>query len=273
MSGFGTFDTQLLGITEGDIREADASEAEVLSRVLMSKNKDIVVTFRPDGIYFNTTCIRSMIDVIYVQILIDRNKHLMYVAPAEEYDKDSYRWCNVKNEKRITRKITGREFGDRIYKLMGWSKGYSFRVNGYPGKQTGTEGDYLLVFELDEFEQKLLTEKGLLAAGVEDEDLGPDAARIHEEMAAEKARRDKARAEAAETGRRVRDRSQKTYHAEIEEGAFGTVKKDHVDKVEVKTLDQMDLLTVSDIPGGLLLQTVSNGMESSGAELTNVLNQ
>lgn len=42
MSEFGTFDTQLLGITEDQIKNVDASEAEVLSRVLTSRIEDII---------------------------------------------------------------------------------------------------------------------------------------------------------------------------------------------------------------------------------------
>ena len=240
MGEFGVIDTEMLGITEEDIKEVDASEAEVVSRVLMSRIKDIVAIFRPDGVTFNTTCIRSMIDVSQIQMMIDRDKHLLYVAPAEEYDKDSYRWCNIKEDKRVSRKITGRAFGDRMYRMMGWSKGYTYRVTGYPAKQFGEEGEYLLVFELDEFENRLLTEKGLILAGVDDEDLGEDAAKIHEDIAAEKERKEKAKAEEEASGKKKRDRKKKGYHQEIEDGAFGTVKKDHVDRIEVKTFDQLE---------------------------------
>ena len=145
MSDFGTIDTQMLGITEDQIKEVDASEADVVSRVLTSRIKDIVVTFRPDGIIFNTTCVRSIADTVYIQMMVDRNRHRFYIAPAEEYDKDSFRWCNVKDGIRISRKITGRDFGTRLYKMMGWSKGYSYRVVGYPSVEAGTETNIFCV--------------------------------------------------------------------------------------------------------------------------------
>ena len=179
MYEFGTFDIEMLGITEDQIREVDASEAEVVSRVLTPRVKDIMVTFRPDGITFNTACVRSMIDVVFVQIYIDRKQHKMYVAPCMEYDKNSKQWCNVKNGTRVSRKITGKPFGNKAYRLMSWSKGYSYRIVGYPARQEGTEDEYLLVFDLDVFERTLLTEKGLIAAGVDDTDLGESAEQIH----------------------------------------------------------------------------------------------
>ena len=53
MNEFGTFDMEMLGITQDQIKEVDSSEAEVVSRVLMSRIKDITANIRPDGITFN----------------------------------------------------------------------------------------------------------------------------------------------------------------------------------------------------------------------------
>ena len=248
MSDFGTIDTQMLGITEDQIKEVDASEADVVSRVLTSRIKDIVVTFRPDGIIFNTTCVRSIADTVYIQMMVDRNRHRFYIAPAEEYDKDSFRWCNVKDGIRISRKITGRDFGTRLYKMMGWSKGYSYRVTGYPAKQIGTENEYLLVFELDEYDRRLLTEKGLVAAGVEDIDLGENAGQIHADIAREAEEREKAREEAKATGKRKRSRKKTEFSGAVAEGAFGVAKKDHVDQVEVPPLGQLELFSTESTP-------------------------
>ena len=193
MDEFGKFDTQMLGITEDQIVEVDASEAEVVSRVLTPRVKDIIVTFRPDGITFNTTCVRSMKDVVFIQMYIDRKKQKMYVSPSMEYEKNSKQWCTVKNDVRSSRKITGRGFGNLAYNVMGWSKGYSYRVIGYPARQRGTEDEYMLVFDLDVFDRSLLTEKGLAAAGVEDKDLGEDAERIHADIAEAQAQKEKAK--------------------------------------------------------------------------------
>ena len=244
MSEFGTFDTEILGIANDQIQEVDASEAEVLSRVLTSRIKDITVTIRPDGITFNTTCIRSMVGVVYILMYVDRKKHMLYVEPAEEFDKDSRRWCNEKNGKRTSRKITGRPAGNRFYQLMGWSKGYSYRVTGYPAKQKGVENEYLLAFDLNEYDQRLLTEKGLTAAGVEDEDLGEAAKQIHKDIAEEQAQKEKAREEAKATGKKKRSRSKTTYFSVVENGAFGIPKKDYEPRIEIPSYDQMELLTV-----------------------------
>ena len=246
MTEFGTFDMEMLGITQDQIKEVDSSEAEVVSRVLMSRIKDITATIRPDGITFNATCVRSMVDVIHIQMYIDRGKHRLYVRPAQEFDKNSKRWCNEKDGKRTGRKITGRPFGDRIYKMMGWSKGYSYRVVGYPAIEAGTDDEYLLYFDLDEFDQTLLTERGMEAAGVDDSDLGDKAEQIRADMAEEKARREKAREEAKASGRRTRTRKKRKYFDAVENGAFGVKKKDHEDRIVLPPLDQLELLSMTE---------------------------
>ncbi len=246
MNEFGTFDLEMLGIDSAQIKEVDSSEAEVVSRMLMSRIRDIVATIRPDGITFNATCIRSMIGVVHVQMYIDRSKHRLYVQPAEEFDKDSRRWCNEREGKRVSRKITGRPFGDRIYKMMGWSKGYSYRVVGYPSVEAGTEDEYLLCFDLDEFDQNLLTEHGMESAGVEDSDLGENAELIRAAMAEEKAQKERAREEAKASGKRKRARKKTKYFHIVENGAFGIKKKDHTDRISIPPLEQLELLDMTE---------------------------
>ncbi len=263
MNEFGTFDIDMLGITSDQIKEVDSSEAEVVSRVLMSRIRDIVATIRPDGIIFNATCIRSMIGVVYIQMFIDRVKHRLYVQPAAELDKDSRRWCNEKDGKRTSRKITGRPFGDRIYKMMDWSKGYSYRVIGYPSVESGTEDEYLLCFDLDEFDQNLLTERGLEHAGVDDADLGENAEQIRADIAEEKAQKEKAREETKKTGKRKRSRKKTRYFDTIEDGAFGVKKKDHEDRLNIPPLEQLELL---DVTGGTVQEPHFVSQSEGGEE-------
>lgn len=242
MYEFGTFDTEMLGITEDQIREVDASEAEVVSRVLTPRVKDIMVTFRPDGITFNTTCVRSMIDVVFVQMYIDRKLHRLYVAPCQEYDKNSKQWCSVKNNIRVSRKISGKPFGNKVYRLMGWSKGYSYRIVGYPARQEDTEDEYLLVFDLDVFERTLLTEKGLIAAGVDDSDLGESADQIHADIAQAQAEKERMKEEAKTSGRKRRSRKKVEYYDVVAGDSFGPRKQDYSEKVSVPMLEQMEML-------------------------------
>ena len=242
MSNFGRINTQMLGIAANEIKIVDASDSEVISRQLMSRVRDVTVTIRPDGIMFNTMCIRAMEEVIYVQMLIDREKRMLYVKATDEFDKDSHRWCSVKDDKRESRKITGREFGNRIYRLMGWSKAYYYRVSGSPALQAGTEDEFLMAFDLSEFDGIMMTSKGLVSAGVDDEDLGENAEELRNEIARMEAERVAAK-EANAEGKRKRVKQKVEYQETLQNDAFGVKQKDHVNRIAVPLLEQLEMLT------------------------------
>lgn len=245
MEQIGSINLDYLGITADKVIDVDASQAEVVSRQLMSRVKDIMMTIKPDGVYFNCTCIRAMLGVSFIHMLIDEDTHHFYVKPAEEYDKDSFRWCCIRHERRESRKITGREFGQRIYRLMGWSKGYYYQIGGTPAKQIGTDDEFLLVFELDAFDRYLMTEKGLKAAGVFDEDLGAEAEQIHFDIALVAEEKAEAKARAAEGKKQRKPSTRKTYQKNLQQGGFGVPLKDHVDRIPVPPLEQLEMITAS----------------------------
>ena len=130
--------------------------------------------------------------------------------------------------------------------MQGWSKGYSYRVVGYPSVEAGTEDEYLLCFDLDEFDQNLLTERGMESAGVEDTDLGDNAVQIRAAMAEEKAQKEKAREEAKASGKRKRTRKKTRFFDAVEDGAFGVKKKDHIDRINIPPLEQLELLGMTE---------------------------
>ena len=242
MSNFGRINTQLLGIAANEIKVVDASDSEVISRQLMSRVRDVTVTIRPDGIMFNSMCIRAMEEVIYIQMLIDREKRMLYVKATDEFDKDSHRWCSVKDDKRESRKITGREFGNRIYRLMGWSKAYYYRISGSPALQAGTEDEFLMAFDLREFDGIMMTSKGLVSAGVDDEDLGEHADELRNEIAKMEAERVAAK-EANAEGKRKRVKQKVERQESLQNDAFGVKQKDHVNRIAVPPLEQLEMLT------------------------------
>lgn len=219
--------TQLLNMTADQIKQVDASKAEVVSRRLLSRIREITMTIRPDGVQFNNTCITAFENVVYIHFLVDREQKLLYIKPAAEYDKDSQRWCIIKEGTRKTRKITGKEYANRIYNLMGWSKGYYYRIPGAPAVQIGTDDDYLMVFELKDCDKKILTEKARHAAGVEDAELGNAYEQIQKE------------AKAAEEERKNPIKKKKPVQADFADDHFGVALENHVNRVVVPPLEQM----------------------------------
>ena len=76
------------------------------------------MTIRKDSITFNTACIEGLEDTVYIQILVNQDQKRLVIKKCEKDDRDSLRWCIQKNDKRKSRKITGRQFCNMIYKMM-----------------------------------------------------------------------------------------------------------------------------------------------------------
>ena len=65
-------------------------------------------------------------------------------------------------------------------------------------------------------------------------------------MAEEKAQKEKAREEAKSSGKRKRARKKARYFDAVEDGAFGVRKKDHIDRIIIPPLEQLELLEMSE---------------------------
>ena len=104
----------------------------------------------------------------------------------------------------------------------------------------------MLAFELEKFDENLMTTKGLLSAGVDDEDLGEKAEQIRMEIAIMEAERAEAKAAAAE-GKKKKVRQHTRRQKDLEDGAFGEKSKDHVNRIVVPPIEQLEMI---DLFGG-----------------------
>ena len=147
---------------------------QIVRREMFAHMREPAVTIRKDSITFNTACINGLEDAVYIQILINRKDHRLAIRKCEEDDKDSVRWCISKNDKRKSRKITGREFSSRVYQLMDWSDKCRYKILGH---RITYNGEVLYVFELDFqdiFFEKKKTTRAKVVAGQADCDLTPE---------------------------------------------------------------------------------------------------
>lgn len=230
--------TQLLGMSAEELPRVSLEGSEVVRRQYLSHIKEAILTVRPDGVMFNNSCIAKMEDVVYIQFLANRSEHLIIIRASSENDRDSQKWCSIKDGQRKSRKITGREFAIRVYRMMGWNRGYYYKICGTPALQEDKEDELLMVFELDECERYALTAKGRKAAGVEDEELGEELQKLKEAEAKKTA---EAEAAAASGEKPKRSRRKGKFPENWEQDSFGVPVEDHNDRVDVKRLKQMTL--------------------------------
>lgn len=237
-------DEMILGVTKDEMKRVGLGDAEIVRRQYMSHIKDATLTIRPDGVTFNNSCIAKMVDTYYIQFFIDRGRKLLIIRACEENDKDGQRWCNEKDGVRKSRKITGRPFCTRVYNMMGWSKGYYYRILGTPALQEDDEDELLFVFELEEFDRFPLTAKGRKAAGVTDEELDQEELqKLNEE---ERARAEQALAE----GKKLPKPKRLSRHPE-EWGndSFGPKVSEHQSRIVLPRIDEIEASTAEEFRG------------------------
>lgn len=222
------------------LRRVNISQMEVVRRQYLSHIKDNSVTIRPDGIQFNTACIVRMEDVVHIQMIIGRQQRWLVIRGCSEDDRDSQRWCIVKPEGRKPRKITGKDFSIRMYRMMGWNRGYYYRCLGSFAVREDKEDELLLVFELDESEKYPLTFKGRLSAGVEDDEVGAEELERLDAYEAAKAAEKAAREEAKKEGRKPKPGKKQAAYSEILAAeTFGERFEDHVDKIQPVNIEEL----------------------------------
>jgi hypothetical protein len=233
------FSTSILGIPREQLPRISLKGSEVVRRQYLSHIFENVVTLRPDGVQFNNSCITRMVGIENIYLMIKRNDRWLIVKACEEDDCDAQRWCVIKEGKRKSRKITGRPFADRIYRMMGWNKGYYFKVCGTPALQIDKEDEVLMVFELDEAEKYPMTTKCREKAGVDDEEVGKEELRLLAEIERkqeEEKKKRKAEIAAGEKNKvhKKKERFPNTWGNE----SFGVPFESHKAKVKVPKLDK-----------------------------------
>ena len=122
---------------------------QTVRRELFAHLREPQMTIRTDSITFNNACIEGLEDTVYIQVLVNQDQKRLVIRRCEKDDRDSLRWCIQKNDKRKSRKITGRQFSSMIYKMMSWDNLCRYKILGH---RIDYQGETLYVFELDDAE-------------------------------------------------------------------------------------------------------------------------
>ena len=229
--------TQLLGITKDEIRRIDVSEAEVVRRQYLSHIREPQVTIRPDGVQFNNSAIQMLEGAVYIYLMVDRKRKWLVIREVEKDARDAQRWCSVKDGARKSRKITGADFSERVYRMMGWNKGYYYKICGTPALPVEGEERLYLLFELENYDRYILTEKARKSAGVLDEEVGDEEL---EKIRAEAEAARKAKEEAAANGTKPRKRKKQQHPDDWEDDSFGEPYAQHKDRLQLPILQKTD---------------------------------
>ena len=155
-------------------------EIEIVSKLLTYTIRDMIVTIRPDGIQFNNSSVNLFSHADYITVGIDRTNKWLTVTASKKDCLESKCWCVVKGDKRESKKISARYLTERIYKMMQWDKGFSYKSTGYLAVATDENYTPFIAYKLSEHDKYLLSPKYRKAAGMTDQDLGEEFEEIRE---------------------------------------------------------------------------------------------
>ncbi len=105
-------------------------------------------TFNDGKVGVNTASVRKLPNSEYIQILINKETHMMVIKPCDEFDLFSFQWGQTKNGKRFPRQVTARLFFMKVCDLMGWNPQHRYKILG---KLCRANGQFIIAFNLNDF--------------------------------------------------------------------------------------------------------------------------
>ena len=224
---------ELAGMPFDQIPRVEDKDIEVINRKYFSHLRELIMTVYPNGIKFNQKSISKIPDVLFILPKISRKGKRIYIVASDEDEINSQKWANLKDDKRESRKITGRDLGAKIYKLMGWNVGYYYKVYGSVVYKEDEDDPVVLCFELADADRNFLTEKARASMGIEPDDLGDEKEAVlaeDERRREEQEQREKDKTE----GKTPKKRKDTTEHLKSpDEGEFGPKEKDYKGRVRI----------------------------------------
>ena len=127
-----------------ELEEAQVVQAEFLSSVYKPK-----VTLNYDTITFNSSCVRLFKEAEHILILMDLNRRRIVIIPCHEHEKNAFKWCKIKEGKKLSRTSSARIFGGKVFEMMQWRKENRYRPQAIYQE---LEGRPIIVFNLNEAE-------------------------------------------------------------------------------------------------------------------------
>lgn len=118
----------------GDVIELsddfDFDGYQVVRREFFAHTFEPSITFNNYKVYVNTACLNKFPHADCVQLLINRESHILALRPCAESERDAFAWCNTSGGKRRPRQVTGKFFFAKLFELMDWNIDYRYKLIG-----------------------------------------------------------------------------------------------------------------------------------------------
>lgn len=141
-----------------EIEQVSLAGFQVTRGELFSHIREPAITIWEDRIKFNMACLRRFPQVTHIQLLIHPDQKRLIIRPCDPDAPDALRWANKGSnaDELRNRDMICRVFAARVFDLMGWTKGFRYKMLGKPAV---SNGEALFLFKLSDFETFVSTGK------------------------------------------------------------------------------------------------------------------
>ena len=108
----------------------DLRDFEVVRGEFLCPTHLPAVTFREQKVQFNTVCVRTPGWGNYAELLINPIDRRFAVRPTDEKDRCAVRISKFSNGVYQPRTVAAAAFSDTLFSLLGWKRGYRYRIAG-----------------------------------------------------------------------------------------------------------------------------------------------
>lgn len=122
---------------------------QVVRDEFLSRTGMPAICFDGTRVSVNTACLHKLPNTEYIQFLINSSERKLVLRSCEEDDKNSFKWCNEKDGKRISRKIVCNIFSAMLSELMGWDMENRYRIIG---SVINANSERVILFNLNDYE-------------------------------------------------------------------------------------------------------------------------
>lgn len=134
----------------GDVIELsddfDFDGYQVVRREFFAHTFEPSITFNNYKVYVNTACLNKFPHADCVQLLINRESHILALRPCSRVRARRIRVVHTSGGKRRPRQVTGKFFFAKLFELMDWNIDYRYKLLG---KVIHANDEYLIVFDLN----------------------------------------------------------------------------------------------------------------------------
>ena len=128
-----------------DPDEISLANYEMVSGEFFAQIKEPIFTLNGRKSYVNTSCVRMMPNVDYVQILVSIEEMKLVLLPCDKNTITGFKWARIKDGKRVPTQRTGEPFVLILCDKLGWDPKNRYQILG---KKLKAEGKSVMVFDL-----------------------------------------------------------------------------------------------------------------------------